>query len=92
MSSRLPCRTQASGLSAMQPRDTARVLWGFASLGRTPERLLYTLRPDWGWREQLAFGPAGAEGGRERSGRRRRDGKGKGEDMRSGMQRCHNRG
>lgn len=47
----------------MQPRDVTRVLWGFASLGYRPERLLLTIRPNWTWREAKATTTA-AEGSR----------------------------
>ncbi|KXZ54321.1 hypothetical protein GPECTOR_5g404 [Gonium pectorale] len=63
---------RTGGLAAMQPRDVSRVLWGFASLGARPERLLLTIRPDWAWSE----GGAGAEAagdarGRKNAGRRK---------------------
>jgi hypothetical protein len=45
----------------MTPRDATRVLWGFATLGLAPERLLLTLRPDWGWRAEPGREP-GATG------------------------------
>ncbi|GIL69916.1 hypothetical protein Vretimale_10067 [Volvox reticuliferus] len=45
---------RSGGLSYMQPRDVTRVLWGFASLGYKPERLLLTIRPDWSWWECTA--------------------------------------
>ncbi|GLI62462.1 hypothetical protein VaNZ11_005093, partial [Volvox africanus] len=45
---------RSGGLPYMHPRDVTRVLWGFASLGYSPERLLLTIRPDWSWRGRTA--------------------------------------
>ncbi|KAG2487213.1 hypothetical protein HYH03_014187 [Edaphochlamys debaryana] len=53
---------RAGGLAAMSPRDATRVLWGFASLGYAPSRLLGSAGPDWAWRE-AASGPAGPGAG-----------------------------
>lgn len=40
---------QAGGIRALSAADTHNVMWGFATLGYTPERLLFTIRPDWAW-------------------------------------------
>ncbi|KAG2437353.1 hypothetical protein HXX76_006008 [Chlamydomonas incerta] len=62
---------KAGGLSAMSPRDVTRVLWGFASLGHTPNALLLSIRPDWSWREQQP----GAAAEEEEQGKGRGKGK-----------------
>jgi hypothetical protein len=41
---------KAGGLQAYKPQEVAALLWGFATLGHAPLRLLYTARPDWRWR------------------------------------------
>jgi hypothetical protein len=41
---------KAGGLTAYKPQEVAAILWGFATLGYTPLRLLYTARKDWGFR------------------------------------------
>ena len=35
------------GLCVMRPGECSRILWAFASLGYSPERLLFTGRADW---------------------------------------------
>ncbi|GLC56073.1 hypothetical protein PLESTB_001061500 [Pleodorina starrii] len=71
---------RSGGLAAMQSRDVSRVLWGFASLGHRPERLLLTIRPDWAWRERTAA----AVSERAEGGGRRRRGKARGKRAGSG--------
>lgn len=47
---------QGGGLACLRPRDLTYVLWGFASLGHQPERLLFTIRPNWAWSVPTAAG------------------------------------
>jgi hypothetical protein len=51
-------------MQAYKPQEVAAMLWGFATLGHTPLRLLYTARPDWRWRRsKLKAGESGKQHG-----------------------------
>ncbi|GFR47689.1 hypothetical protein Agub_g9437, partial [Astrephomene gubernaculifera] len=59
---------RSGGLASMCPRDASRVLWGFASLGYRPERLLGTIMPDWGYGNSNSSSSGSGSGSDSRRG------------------------
>ncbi len=55
----LPYPLQAGGLSRLHPSEACKLLWGFATLGVQPARLLGALPANWAWQQPLSPGPGG---------------------------------